>query len=85
MSEWLGKPRFDEKDIEKSNPSLIKYFPMLTKYFVEAPRMRLVTVLPHDKAERFKQAVIKTYGEFAPETLHQAAEAAIDKWIESHS
>ncbi len=30
MSEWLGRTRITKEDIEKVQPQLVEYFPMLT-------------------------------------------------------
>jgi hypothetical protein len=84
MSEWLGKRRIEEEDIAKSQPSLVKFFPMLTRYFVDNQKLRVTVVLPYDEAEEFKQAVVKTYGFFGPSTIHRAAEEALKNWIEAH-
>ena len=85
MAEWMGKPDLREEDIRKSNPSLAKHFPMLVRYFVEAQSLRVTIVLSPEKAEKFKEAVRKTYSGLGPTTIHLAAEQAIDDWIESHS
>lgn len=85
MSEWLGKPRIDKEDIEKSIPSYIKYFPMLTRYYVDNQKMRINLSLPYEKGDVFKSAIIKTYGSFNPTNVRKAAMEAITNWIETHS
>jgi hypothetical protein len=84
MSEWLGKSRIEEDDIRKSMPSMVKYFPMLTRYYVDNQKMRVNLVLPYEKGEEFKQAVIKTFGSFNPTNVRKAGMEAIDHWIETH-
>ena len=81
MAEWLGKPRVTEEDIAKVQPSLPKYFPMLTRYLVEDQMMRLVLVLPHDKADKFKETVTKVYGSFSPMNVQKAGFEALDQWL----
>ncbi|MDP2952616.1 MAG: hypothetical protein Q8O76_04800 [Chloroflexota bacterium] len=85
MSEWLAKPRLSEEDIRKAQPSLVKYFPMLTRYFVDDQKMRVTVVFDHDKADKFKAAVTKVYGFFGPSTIHKAADEALDAWLRQHS
>lgn len=41
MSEWLGKSKITEEDIKLTVPSLAKYFPMITQYFVDNQKIRL--------------------------------------------
>lgn len=84
MSEWLGKPKIEEEDIRRSQPNLAKYFPMLTRYFVEDQRMRIVLVLPPETEGRFREAVRKAYGFFGPSTINRAATEAIEEWIKKH-
>ncbi|PIU56522.1 MAG: hypothetical protein COS88_02740 [Chloroflexi bacterium CG07_land_8_20_14_0_80_51_10] len=84
MSEWLGKSRIEEKDIQKSMPSMVKYFPMLTRYYVDNQKLRINLALPYDMGEEFKLAVIKTYGAFNPTNVRKASMEAIDHWIETH-
>lgn len=81
MAEWLGKPRITEEDISKVQPSLPKYFPMLTRYLVEDQLMRLVLVLPWDKADKFKETVTKVYGSFSAMNVQKAGFEALDQWL----
>ena len=85
MSEWLGKSRIEEEDIQKSIPSLVKYFPMLTRFYVNNQKMRIHLILPYEEGEKFRQAVIKTYGSFNPTNVRRAGMEAIEHWIETHS
>jgi uncharacterized protein (DUF433 family) len=84
MSEWLGKSRITEEDIKKVFPSLVKYFPMLTRYYVNNQKMRISLVLSYEKGDEFKEAVNKTFGSFTPTNIRKAAEEAVDQWIKSH-
>ncbi len=84
MSEWLAKPRLEIEDIQKAQPSLVKFFPVLAKYFVDDQKLRVTIVLPHEKTDKFRQAVVKAYGFFGPTSIHRAADEALDRWIESH-
>ena len=85
MSEWLGKSRIEEKDIEKSMPSMAKYFPMLTRYYVDNQKLRVNLALPYEMGEEFKEAVTQTYGSFNPTNVRKAGMEAIDRWIAAHS
>ncbi len=82
MSEWLGKSVITEEDIKKDQPSLAKHFPMLVRYFTNAQKMRVISVLPPEKTERFKKAVIKAYGSFEAANVRKAADEAVDNWVE---
>jgi hypothetical protein len=82
MSEWLGKSNITEEDIKASQPTISRYFPMLTRYYVDDQKMRIVLPLPREKAIRFKEALIKKFGSFGPVKVREAAMEAIDKWID---
>ncbi len=84
MSEWLGKSIITEEDIRKVQPSIAKHFPMLVKYYTNAQKMRVIAVLDYEKADRFKEAVIKAFGSFEAANVRKAADEAIDYWIKSH-
>ena len=85
MSEWLGKSRIEEKDLQESLPSIVKYFPMLTRFYVDNQKMRIHLVLPYEEGEKFMAAVNKTFGSFNPTNVRKAAMEAVQHWIESHS
>ena len=85
MSEWLGKSRIEEKDLQESLPSIVKYFPMLTRYYVDNQKMRINLALPYDEGEKFRDAVIKTFGSFNPTNVRKAGMEAIEHWLKSHS
>ncbi len=84
MSEWLGKSRITEDDVRKVQPGLVKHFPMLFRYYANAQKMRVISVLDYEKGDKFREAVIKTFGSFGPENVRKAADEAIDYWIETH-
>ena len=85
MSEWLGRTRVTREDIEKVQPSLAECFPMLTRYFVDNQKMRIILILDYEKGDKFKEIVDKVYDSVTPTTIRQAATEAIDKWMEAHS
>jgi len=85
MSEWLGKPKIREEDIEEYQPMLPKYFPALTKYFVDNLKFKIHINLEHDFAEKFKKVVEKLYGDVTPLNVRKAATAAFEKWVEDNS
>lgn len=85
MAEWLAKPRVTEEDIRKSLPTFSEFFPTLVKYFADDQKMRVTLILPYEKADKFKQAVIKTFGAFGPTNINRAAAEALDQWIKKHS
>ena len=81
MSEWLGKSKITEEDIKKSMPTFAEFFPMITQYFVDNQKMRIILVLPYDKGDEFRKAVTKKFGVVTPSNIKKAAAEAIDKWI----
>ena len=83
MSEWLGKSRIEKEDIEKVQPSIVKYFPMVTRYFIDAQKLRVGTILDYGEGEKFKAIVEKVYGTFNASTVHKAAEEAVRTWMQS--
>ena len=85
MAEWLGKSRIEVEDIEKSIPSIVRYFPMLTRFFVNDQKMRIIHLLDHDEAEQFKKAVTKAYGRFCPSNIQRAAAEALDQWMKTQN
>jgi len=85
MSEWLGRTRITKEDIEKVQPQLVEYFPMLTRFFVDNQKIRVISILDYEKGDKFKEIVIKVYGSVTPTNIRQAADEAIDKWMEAHS
>jgi hypothetical protein len=84
MCEWLAKPRITDEDVTKSLPTIGEFFPLLTRYFANDQKMRVVTVLSYETADKFAQAVTKTYGSFGPANIHKAADEALEQWIEKH-
>jgi len=84
MSEWLGKSRITEEDIKKVQPTIIKHFPMLYRYYTNAQKMRVIAVLDYEKGDKFKEAVTRTYGSFEAANVRKAADEAVDYWIETH-
>ena len=85
MSEWLGKPRITEKDIEEYQPMLTKYFPALTKYFVDNQKFRISLILEWDFADKFREVIKKVYGEINPLNVREAVLEALELWVEKKS
>lgn len=85
MAEWLGRTRIDKELIEKDQPSLVNYFPMLTRYYVDNQKLHVNTTLDYDKGYQFMEMVRKVYGSVTPTTIRQAADDAIDRWMKDHS
>ena len=84
MSEWLGRTRITRDDISKDMPSMVEYFPMLTQFYIDDQKMRIVLPLPYKTGDEFKAKVVKTYGTFNPTNVRKAVSEAIDYWIKSH-
>ena len=84
MSEWLGRTRITEEDIKKDMPSMVEFFPMLTQFYVDDQKMRIVLPLPYETGDQFKEKVIKAYGVFTPTNVRKAVSEAIDNWIKTH-
>ncbi|MHA1265975.1 MAG: hypothetical protein ACTSRS_12155 [Candidatus Helarchaeota archaeon] len=85
MSEWLGKPRITEKDIEEYQPMIPKYFPALTKYFIDNQKFRISLILDWDFADKFRAMVKKVYGEINPLNVKDAVHEALELWIAEKS
>ncbi|MBI2832766.1 MAG: hypothetical protein HYX79_10970 [Chloroflexi bacterium] len=85
MSEWLAKPEVTEEDIKRSQPNIVEFFPMLTRYYVDDGKMRLVYIMSHEEREKFVPAVTKTYGSFSPANMRKAFAEAVAAWIKSKS
>ncbi|NVM53812.1 MAG: hypothetical protein HWN66_08935 [Candidatus Helarchaeota archaeon] len=85
MSEWLGKPRITEKDIEEYQPMITKYFPALTKYFIDNQKFRVSLILDWDFADKFREVIKKEYGSINPINVRQAVQEALELWIKSKS
>lgn len=85
MSEWLGKPRITEKDIADYQPMIPKYFPALTKYFVDNQKFRVSLILEWDMADRFREIVKKVKGSIDPINVREAVLEALELWMEKNS
>lgn len=85
MSEWLGKPRITEKDIEEYQPMLPKWFPALTKYFVDNQKFRISLILEWDFADKFREVIKKVYGSINPINVREAVLEALELWVEKKS
>jgi hypothetical protein len=81
MSEWLSLPKLKKEDIEKWQPSLVKHYPNLVRYFVDTQKLRVTVLFEHQEASRFIDVVKKRYGSFTPSTARKAAKDAIKKWM----
>ncbi len=85
MSEWLGKPEVTEEDIRRVQPNVAEFFPMLTRYYVDDGKMRLIYVMDHEERKRFVAAVKKAYGSFSPTTMRKAVSDALHAWVQKKS
>jgi len=84
MSEWLGKSKITEEDIKSTIPSLAKYFPMITQYFVDNQKIRLIVSIPYEWREDFVKAVTKKFGSFTASNVKRATMEAVEKWIKEN-
>jgi hypothetical protein len=82
MAEYLRKNRIDKEDWEKVLPTMLKYFPATTRFYLNDLKMRLTLVLDWDLREKFKETVTATYGSFTPENVNKAVTEAMNRWIE---
>ena len=85
MSEWLGKPRITEKDIEEYQPMIPKYFPALTKYFIDNQKFRVSLILEWDLADKFREVLKKEKASINPINVREAVLEALELWIEKKS
>ena len=81
MSEWLGKPRVSKEDIEEYQPSFVKMFPNLVKYYVENLKFRMTITFEHPLFDAFKEIVEKKYDKFTRFVAEKAIIEAIEEWI----
>ena len=85
MVEWRGRTKITADDISKAQPSIVSSFPMLTKFYVDDQKMRIIAILDYDKGDEFREIVRKVYGSLTPTNIRRAADEAIDKWMETHA
>jgi hypothetical protein len=78
MSEWLGKPNLEDKDL----PSHFRALSLYIKYFTDNQRARVSLLFPRDIQEKFQQAIVKTYGTFSAGNVIKATEEAVRMWID---
>ncbi|NVM53821.1 MAG: hypothetical protein HWN66_08980 [Candidatus Helarchaeota archaeon] len=81
MSEWLGKPRVSKEDVEEYQPSFVKMFPTLVKYYTENQKFRMTVVFSYQLFDSFKEVVAKKYGTFTRGEADKAILEAIQEWI----
>ncbi|NVM04894.1 MAG: hypothetical protein HWN67_21415 [Candidatus Helarchaeota archaeon] len=81
MSEWLGKPRVSKEDIDEYQPSLVKSFPSLIKYYEDNQKFRLTLIFDHPLFDSFKKIVEKKYKKFTRFEADKAIMEAIEEWI----
>jgi hypothetical protein len=79
MSEWLGKPRLERKDL----PTHFRNLSLYSKYYEESQMARVCLVIPRDILDRFQQAVVERYGTFSAGNVKRVTEEALRMWIES--
>ncbi|NVM28492.1 MAG: hypothetical protein HWN65_06590 [Candidatus Helarchaeota archaeon] len=84
MSEWLGKPRVSEEDIEEYQPSFVKMFPTLVKYYEKNQRFRMTVIFDYPLFDSFKKVVEKKYGTFTRAEADKAIIEAIEEWIKNN-
>ncbi|MFX1298328.1 MAG: hypothetical protein ACFFD2_26170 [Promethearchaeota archaeon] len=84
MSEWLGKPRVSKKDIEEYQPSFVKMFPTLVKYYEENQKFRMTVVFDYPLYDSFKEVVAKKFGVFTRAEADKAIIEAIQDWIKKN-
>lgn len=85
MSEWLGTWRIEEEDIKRPYPSMVKHFPMLTRYYTDSQKMRVIATLSYEQAQEFVKTIEQKYGNFEAGNVKKAANEAINMWIEKYS
>lgn len=82
MAEYLRKSKITREDWEKVLPTMFKYFPATTRFYLNDQKMRLNLVLDWEIREKFKESVTATYGSFTPENVNKALAEALNKWME---
>jgi len=79
MSEWLGKPKLERRDL----PAYFRNLSFYSKYYEESQMARVCLIIPRDILDRFQRAVVKRYGAFSAGNAKRATEEALRTWIEA--
>jgi hypothetical protein len=81
MSEWLGRPRLEEKDIKEFQPSIPKYFPFIVRYFIEDQKPRVVLTFPYETFEKVKEILVKRHGKVTPSLVRNLVMEALEEYL----
>ncbi len=77
MAEWIGKPK---RRLEEMEPYWERST-VITEFFLNAKRPRVLVVIPHELFDEFKKAITKKYGSFSAPNMQRASSEAIKDWI----
>lgn len=84
MSEWLGRPRLEEKDIKEFQPTIVKQFPFTVKYFLDVQKPRVVLAMPYDTFDRLKRVMEKKGKKVTPPNVRKIVLGALEEWIKEN-
>ena len=84
MSEWLGRPKLEEKDIKEFQPTVAKYFPFTVKYFVDVQKPRVVLAVPYETFDRLKKIMEKKGKKVTPPNVRRIILEALEEWIKEN-
>jgi translation initiation factor IF-2 len=84
MSEWLGRPKLEEKDIKEFQPSIVKHYPFTVKYFVENQKPRVVLAMPYDTFDRLKKVMERKGKKVTPPNVRKIVFDALEEWIKEN-
>ena len=84
MSEWLGRPKLEEKDIKEFQPSIVKHYPFTVKYFVENQKPRVVLAMPYDTFDRLKKVMAQKGKKVTPPNVKKIILGALEEWIKEN-
>ncbi|MEM3207452.1 MAG: hypothetical protein QXQ87_05400 [Halobacteria archaeon] len=79
MSKFLGNPRLKSHHAAESTP-LFRKMPLLTTYFEEDMKGRLVLTLDPELQEEFEKAVARRYGKYTALNARRAGSEALKAW-----
>ncbi len=79
MSKFLGNPKLKAEHVAEATP-LFRKMPLLTTYFEEDMKGRLVLALDPELQEAFERAVTRKYGKYTALNARRAGREAIQAW-----
>lgn len=79
MSKFLGNPKLKAEHVAEATP-LFRKMPLLTTYFEEDMKGRLVLTLDPELQAEFERAVARRYGKYTALNARRAGMEALRTW-----